>query len=242
MPKIKILPHEELCPNGAEIEATVGKSVCENLLNSSIDIEHAWELSCACTTCHVIFREGFDSLNESTDDEEDLLDKAWGLEPKSRLSCQTIVDNNDLTIEIPKYTINMVSEIHPKKEGKAPQMEKKLSKKDFSLSDSAISHISNLLEKNKSSGVRVSVKSSGCSGYAYDLSFVQKAEQDDFKASVEDIDLYISEESLIFLKGTEIDYVTKGLNSELIFNNPNISAKCGCGESFSIDQNLFQKA
>ena len=121
-------------------------------------------------------------------------------------------------------------------------MEKKLSKKDFSLSDSAISHISNLLEKNKSSGVRVSVKSSGCSGYAYDLSFVQKAEQDDFKASVEDIDLYISEESLIFLKGTEIDYVTKGLNSELIFNNPNISAKCGCGESFSIDQNLFQKA
>ena len=222
MPKIKILPHEELCPNGAEIEATVGKSVCENLLNSSI--------------------EGFDSLNESTDDEEDLLDKAWGLEPKSRLSCQTIVDNNDLTIEIPKYTINMVSEIHPKKESKAPQMEKKLSKKDFSLSDSAISHISNLLEKNKSSGVRVSVKSSGCSGYAYDLSFVQKAEQDDFKASVEDIDLYIREESRIFLKGTEIDYVTKGLNSELIFNNPNISAKCGCGESFSIDQNLFQKA
>ena len=136
----------------------------------------------------------------------------------------------------------MVSEIHPKKESKAPQMEKKLSKKDFSLSDSAINHISNLLEKNKSSGVRVSVKSSGCSGYAYDLSFVQKAEQDDFKASVEDIDLYISEESLIFLKGTEIDYVTKGLNSELIFNNPNISAKCGCGESFSIDQNLFQKA
>ena len=47
-----------------------------------------------------------------TDDEEDLLDKAWGLEPKSRLSCQTIVDNNDLTIEIPKYTINMVSERH----------------------------------------------------------------------------------------------------------------------------------
>ena len=116
MPKIKILPHAELCPDGAEIDATVGKSVCENLLDNSIDIEHACELSCACTTCHVIFRNGFDSLNESTDDEEDLLDKAWGLEPKSRLSCQTIVDKEDLTIEIPKYTINMVSENHPKKE------------------------------------------------------------------------------------------------------------------------------
>ena len=242
MPKIKILPHDELCPNGAEIEATVGKSVCENLLNNSIDIEHACELSCACTTCHVIFKEGFDSLNESTDDEEDLLDKAWGLEPKSRLSCQTIVDKSDLTIEIPKYPINMVSEIHPKKENKAAQMEKKLNTQDFSLSNSAMTHISDLLKKNNSSGVRVSVKPSGCSGYAYDLSFVQKAEKDDYKASVEDIDLFISEESLIFLKGTEIDYVTNGLNSELVFNNPNISAKCGCGESFSIDQNLFQKA
>ena len=76
MPKIKILPHAELCPDGAEIDATVGKSVCENLLDNSIDIEHACELSCACTTCHVIFRNGFDSLNESSDDEEDLLDKA----------------------------------------------------------------------------------------------------------------------------------------------------------------------
>ena len=116
MPKIKVLPHEELCPEGAEFESVAGKSVCENLLDNSIDIEHACELSCACTTCHVIFREGFETLNESTDDEEDLLDKAWGLEPNSRLSCQTLVDDKDLTIEIPKYTINMVSEIHPKKD------------------------------------------------------------------------------------------------------------------------------
>ena len=112
MPKIKVLPHEELCPEGAEFESVAGKSVCENLLDNSIDIEHACELSCACTTCHVIFREGFETLNESTDDEEDLLDKAWGLEPNSRLSCQTLVDDKDLTIEIPKYTINMVSERH----------------------------------------------------------------------------------------------------------------------------------
>ena len=105
MPKIKVLPHSELCPNGSTFEATAGKSVCENLLDNGIEIEHACELSCACTTCHVVFKEGFESLNESTDEEEDLLDKAWGLEQSSRLSCQSIVEKEDLTIEIPKYTM-----------------------------------------------------------------------------------------------------------------------------------------
>ena len=110
MPKIKILPHEELCPDGAEFESVAGKSVCENLLDNSIDIEHACELSCACTTCHVIVIDGFDKLNEASEIEEDLLDKAWGLEQRSRLSCQIVVEDEDLEIEIPKYNINMVSE------------------------------------------------------------------------------------------------------------------------------------
>ena len=242
MPKIKILPHEELCPDGAEFESVAGKSVCENLLDNSIDIEHACELSCACTTCHVIFREGFETLNESTDDEEDLLDKAWGLEPNSRLSCQTLVGDKDLTIEIPKYTINMVSEIHPKKEKDTGSMQNTISNNDFSFSESAVNHITKLLKKDKSTGVRITVKTSGCSGYAYDLSLVKKGEQDDYSGNFSDINLFIGKESFIFLKGTELDYVQNGLNSELIFNNPNISAQCGCGESFSIDQELFQKA
>ena len=80
---------------------------------SDIDIEHACELSCACTTCHVIFTEGFNSLNESSDDEEDLLDKAWAWS-QDQDCCQTIVEESDLEIQIPKYTINMVSENHPK--------------------------------------------------------------------------------------------------------------------------------
>lgn len=58
----------------------------------------------------MIIREGFDSLQEAEEDEEDLLDKAWGLEPESRLSCQALVGDASLVIEIPKYTINMVSE------------------------------------------------------------------------------------------------------------------------------------
>jgi 2Fe-2S ferredoxin len=79
-------------------------------LDHGINIEHACELSCACTTCHVVVREGFDSLEPSEELEDDLLDKAWGLEPDSRLSCQVLVGEEDLVIEIPKYTINQVSE------------------------------------------------------------------------------------------------------------------------------------
>lgn len=112
MPQIIILPHVEYCPDGTVIEAEQGVSVCDALLSHGIAIEHACEKSCACTTCHVIVREGFDSLNEAEEKEEDLLDKAWGLEPNSRLSCQAIVDKEDLTIEIPKYTINHAKEGH----------------------------------------------------------------------------------------------------------------------------------
>lgn len=112
MTKIVILPHAEICPEGTVIEAEPGISLCDAMLTNGIEIEHACEKSCACTTCHVYVREGFESLEESTEDEDDYLDKAWGLDMDSRLSCQAIVADEPLTIEIPKYTINMVSEIH----------------------------------------------------------------------------------------------------------------------------------
>lgn len=112
MPQIIFLPHEEICPEGAVVEADKGISICDAALKEGIEIEHACEKSCACTTCHVYIREGAESLNESSEDEDDLLDKAWGLDPDSRLSCQAVVGDTDLVIEIPKYTINMVSENH----------------------------------------------------------------------------------------------------------------------------------
>ena len=111
MPKLKVLPHAQLCPQGAEFEARIGVSICDALLANGIEIEHACEKSCACTTCHVVVRSGIGSLAEATEDEEDMLDKAWGLEAQSRLSCQAIVAKDDLTIEIPKYTINHAREI-----------------------------------------------------------------------------------------------------------------------------------
>ncbi|QEP43706.1 ISC system 2Fe-2S type ferredoxin [Ectothiorhodospiraceae bacterium BW-2] len=112
MPQLIFLPHEELCPDGAVIEADSGISICDAANAGGIEIEHACEKSCACTTCHVIIREGFDSLEPSDELEDDMLDKAWGLEPESRLSCQARVAEEDLVIEIPKYTLNMVSENH----------------------------------------------------------------------------------------------------------------------------------
>ena len=110
MAQIIVLPHEELCVDGAVIDVVPGKSLCDTLLEHGIAIEHACEKSCACTTCHVVVREGYASLEPPEELEEDLLDKAWGLEPTSRLACQMMVGGSDLVIEIPKYTINMVSE------------------------------------------------------------------------------------------------------------------------------------
>ncbi len=112
MPVIKVLPHPEYCPQGRDIEAAPGVSICEALLENGIPIEHACEMSCACTTCHVVVREGFASLGEPDESEEDLLDRAWGLEPTSRLSCQAIVARQDVTVEIPKYSINHAKEKH----------------------------------------------------------------------------------------------------------------------------------
>ena len=112
MPKLTFLPHNEICPEGKTVDVETGISICDAALSNGIAIEHACEKSCACTTCHVYVREGMDSLQEPSENEEDYLDKAWGLDPDSRLSCQAIVGDEDLTIEIPKYTINLVSESH----------------------------------------------------------------------------------------------------------------------------------
>ena len=110
VPQIVILPHPVYCPDGAVLEAPAGTSICDALLENDIDIEHACDRVCACTTCHVVVREGFDSLNEQEEKEEDMLDKAWGLEAQSRLSCQAVVGNEDLTVEIPKYSLNHAAE------------------------------------------------------------------------------------------------------------------------------------
>ena len=110
MPKLIVLPHIELCPEGTVIDAQPGATICNTLLDNHIEMEHACDQVCACTTCHVIVREGYQSLAPAQENEEDMLDKAWGLEPLSRLSCQAVIADKDLVIEIPKYSINMAKE------------------------------------------------------------------------------------------------------------------------------------
>ena len=112
MPVINILPHPEYAPEGKTLSAPSGTTICEALLDNGVEIEHACDQVCACTTCHVIVREGFASLSEMEENEEDMLDRAWGLEPNSRLSCQAILSNTDVTVEIPKYSINHAKENH----------------------------------------------------------------------------------------------------------------------------------
>jgi len=110
MPQLVFLPHQELCPDGAVLEAEVGETILNVALRNGIHIEHACEKSCACTTCHVIVREGFEQLEESDELEDDMLDKAWGLEPESSLSCKTKGVNCDRIIETHKNTVKKISE------------------------------------------------------------------------------------------------------------------------------------
>lgn len=94
------------------VDAEPGTTILDAALEHGIELEHACEKSCACTTCHLIVREGFESLEDPDEVEEDMLDKAWGLEPESRLGCQAVVADADLVVEIPKYNINLASEHH----------------------------------------------------------------------------------------------------------------------------------
>lgn len=124
MPVIKILPHPEYCPSGAEITAPAGTSICEALLENHINIEHACDMSCACTTCHVIVRQGEQHLSEMEDDEADRLDTAWGLTHQSRLGCQAVI-SGDVVCELPMYTRNYVQEGGGIQLGKSDRRERK---------------------------------------------------------------------------------------------------------------------
>lgn len=110
MPQVIFLPHEKFCPEGLVVEVEPGTNILELAHEHHIEMESACGGVCACTTCHRIVREGFDSLEEADELEEDMLDKAWGLEAQSRLACQVIVGDEDLTIEIPKYSLNHAAE------------------------------------------------------------------------------------------------------------------------------------
>lgn len=106
MPKIKIFPHKILLPQGGEFLAKKGETILDVVLKNNVKVEHACEKSCVCTTCHCFVHKGFLSLSECSEQEEDILDKAWNLKSNSRLSCQAKINDCDIEVEFPKYTIN----------------------------------------------------------------------------------------------------------------------------------------
>lgn len=106
MPKIFFLPHKILLPKGGLFKCKKGETILNVALRNNIKLEHACEKSCACSTCHCIIRNGFLSLSGWSEKEEDVLDKAWGLESTSRLSCQAIIGDVDIEVQIPLYNAN----------------------------------------------------------------------------------------------------------------------------------------
>jgi iron-sulfur cluster assembly protein len=103
------------------------------------------------------------------------------------------------------------------------------------LSESAANHIKNFLGKRgKGLGIKLGVRTSGCSGMAYKLEFVDAEDPEDRKFESNGVTIYIDPKSLSYLAGTELDYVRDGLNEGFKFNNPNVKSACGCGESFNV--------
>ncbi|VFP81673.1 ISC system 2Fe-2S type ferredoxin [Buchnera aphidicola] len=110
MPNIIFYPQKFILPKGLSVKGKTGETILDIALSNKIKMEHACEKSCACCTCHCIIRKGFYSLSKCKEKEEDLLDKAWGLEKFSRLGCQARLGTEDIEVEIPMYNVNYVSE------------------------------------------------------------------------------------------------------------------------------------
>ena len=105
----------------------------------------------------------------------------------------------------------------------------------ISLTESAAKHVQNFLAKRgKGVGLRLGVRTSGCSGMAYKLEFADEADEDDYKFVSGGVTVLVDPKSLPYIDGMELDYTREGLNEGFKFNNPNVKDECGCGESFKV--------
>jgi iron-sulfur cluster assembly protein len=105
----------------------------------------------------------------------------------------------------------------------------------ISLTENAATHVKNYLEKRgKGVGVRLGVKTTGCSGMAYTIEFADQVEEEDQIFEDKGVKVIINPKSMVYLSGTELDFTREGLNEGFKFTNPNEKDRCGCGESFSV--------
>jgi len=105
----------------------------------------------------------------------------------------------------------------------------------ITLSESAARHVTRYLDRRgKGMGLRVGVKTTGCSGLAYKLEYVDAAHPEDHTFESHGVKVFVDPKSLPYIDGTELDFVREGLNEGFRFNNPNVKSECGCGESFQV--------
>ncbi|MEH6516299.1 MAG: iron-sulfur cluster assembly protein IscA [Halioglobus sp.] len=105
----------------------------------------------------------------------------------------------------------------------------------ISVTESAAKHVgSQLASRGKGLGIRVGVTTSGCSGMAYVLEFVDETAPEDHVCEGYGVKVFVDPKSMVYLDGTELDFVKEGLNEGLQFRNPNVQGECGCGESFTV--------
>lgn len=105
----------------------------------------------------------------------------------------------------------------------------------ITLTEAAATHVQKFLEnRKKGMGIRLGVRTSGCSGMAYLLEFADEKDVDDLVFEDRGVKVIVDPKSLLYLDGTELDYKKEGLNEGFQFNNPNVTESCGCGESFTV--------
>lgn len=105
----------------------------------------------------------------------------------------------------------------------------------ITVTERAAKHVSNFLSKRgKGIGLRLGVRTTGCSGMAYKLEFVDEVQADDLRFDSHGVAIFVDPKSLSYLDGTELDFAREGLNEGFKFNNPNVKNMCGCGESFNV--------
>ncbi len=103
------------------------------------------------------------------------------------------------------------------------------------MTDAAAAHVARYIKnRGQGEGIRLGVRTSGCSGMAYVLEFVDEIQDEDRVFETAGVKIVVDPKSLVYLDGTELDFVKEGLNEGFKFNNPNVSSECGCGESFNV--------
>lgn len=114
-------------------------------------------------------------------------------------------------------------------------IDQEMSNTSISITESAAKHVKSFLDnRGKGIGLRLGIKTSGCSGLAYILEFVDELNPDDEIFENHGVKVIVDKKSLVYLIGTQLDFVKEGLNEGFKFNNPNVKDQCGCGESFSV--------